>query len=169
MREAMNCPVKTQENTDWLLDYVAGRTDRERSASIERHLEVCVDCTNFVARQRAVWNALGQWEPEPVGADFDRRLYRRIEESRPVLWIDRLIRPLQPSFWRPAVPFAAACAVIAAGLLLHSPQAPVAPGNQPARLERAEADQVERTLDDMLMLRELMAAPAAEEPNSKSM
>jgi hypothetical protein len=163
----MNCPVKTQENTDWLLDYSAGRTDRGRLALIERHLEVCADCSKFVAEQRAVWNALGQWEPEPVRADFDRRLYRRIEETRPASWIDRLIRPLQPSFWRPAVPFAAACAVIVAGLLLHSPSAPVAPADSPARMEKAEAEQVERTLDDMLMLRELMVAPAAAERNSK--
>lgn len=115
-----------------------------------------------------VWNALSQWEPHPVGADFERRLYRAIDQAKPVSWIERILWPLQPVLWRPAVPLVAACLLIVVGVLLHGPQAVVtAPGSQVA-VERIEPEQVERTVDDMLMLRELTLSPPPQ-PGSKSM
>ena len=163
----MNCPIKTQENTDWLLDYSAGRLEGERATLVARHVETCPDCARFVEAQRVVWNALSQWEPARVSADFDRRLYRTIE-ARPATWMDRIFRPLQP-LWRPVVPLGAACLLILVGIVLHTPQAAVNTIDTQARVEKIEPEQVERTLDDMQMLRELVLPQREEQNSSKSM
>ena len=54
----MDCPIKTQEKADWLLDFSAGRLRGERAAELARHVETCGDCAGFVRAQQAVWNAL---------------------------------------------------------------------------------------------------------------
>jgi len=168
----MDCPIKTQGNTDWLLDYAAGRLRDERNGLLARHMETCGDCAGFVRAQQAVWNALDQWDPEAVSMDFDRRLYRSIEEARPSSGLPRmfrrLFRPLQP-LWRPVVPLAAACLLIVAGVMLHRPQTVIAPADGTARVEKIEPEQVERTLDDMQMLRELAGTPEQGGNPSKSM
>ncbi len=168
----MDCPIKTQENADWLLEYAAGRLRGERAAQLARHMETCTDCAGFVAAQQVVWNALDEWEPEPVSLDFDRRLYRSIEAARPASGLPRVLRrlfaPLQP-LWRPVVPLAAACLLIVAGVMLHAPQAVMGPVDGAVRIERIEPEQVERTLDDMQMLRELAVTPQQGVNSSKSM
>src|SRR6266481_818274 len=120
----MDCPIKTQENTDWLLDYAAGRLRGECAVQFARHVETCGDCAGFVSAQQVVWTALDQWEPDAVSIDFDRRLYRTIDEARPSSGLPRVLRrvfhPLQP-LWRPVVPVAAACLLIVAGVMLHAP------------------------------------------------
>ncbi len=151
-----------------MLDYSAGRLDGERAALIERHMETCPDCARFVEAQRVVWNALSQWEPRDLSPDFDRRLYRKIEQAKPASWLGRLFGPLHP-LWRPVVPLAAACLLIVAGVALHTPQAVLHPGSSQARVESIEPEQVERTLDDMQMLRELAPAPRQEANTPKSM
>jgi anti-sigma factor RsiW len=163
----MDCPIRTQENTDWLLEYSAGRLDRERAAPVAHHVETCQECARFVEGQQRVWNALSQWEVDPVSAGFDRRLYRTIE-AQPLSWKDRLLRPLQP-WWRPAIPLGAACLLVVAGVALHAPQATVPAAPSQAAVEKIEAEQVERTLDDMQMLRELEMPPKQEEKASKSL
>jgi anti-sigma factor RsiW len=149
----MDCPIRTQENTDWLLDYSAGRLDREHAALVARHMETCRECARFVEGQQRVWNALSQWEVDPVSAGFDLRLYRTID-ARPISWKDRFFRPLQP-WWRPVMPLAAACLLIVVGIVLHAPQATLTTSPSHVVVEKIEAEQVERTLDDMQMLREL--------------
>lgn len=163
----MDCPIRTQENTDWLLDYSAGRLDRERAALMARHVETCQECARFVEGQQRVWNALSEWEVDPVSAGFDRRLYRTIE-TQPVSWKDRLFRPLGP-FWRPVIPLAAACLLIVVGVALHAPQATMTTVPSQAAVEKIEAEQVERTLDDMQMLRELEMTPKQEGKATKSL
>jgi len=163
----MNCPIKSQENTEWLIEYSADRLDKERTALVARHLETCPECARFVRAQRRVWDALGRWEAEPVSAGFDRRLYHRID-AQPASWMSRLFRPLHP-LWRPVVPLAAACLLIVAGVVLHAPKAVLNPADSQVRIEKTSAEQVERTLDDMQMLRELAVTPTPEESSSKSM
>src|SRR5580765_5514539 len=144
----MDCPIKTQENTDWLLDYAGGRLRGERAGLIARHVETCGDCARFVTAQQAVWNALDQWEPEAVSMDFDRRLYRRIENARSSSGLPRalpsmlrhLFHPLQP-LWRPVVPLAAACLLIVAGVMLDAPRAVILPADGTARVEKVEPEQ----------------------------
>jgi len=163
----MDCPIRTQENKHWLLDYAVGRLDREHAALLARHVETCGECARFVEEQQHVWNALGQWEVDPLSAGFDRRLYRAID-AQPVSWKYRLFRPLAP-LWRPVIPLAAACLLIVVGVVLHAPQAKRTAAPSQAAVEEIEAEQVERTLDDMQMLRELEMAPKQEGTTSKSL
>jgi len=155
----MNCPIKTQENREWLLEYSAGQLDRERTAMIERHMEACPACARFVEEQRVVWDALGQWESPELSADFNRRLYQKIDQAQPSSWLQR--------FWRPMVPVAAMCLLIVAGVVLHTPTAVVNPVH--SHVEGVEPEQVERTLDDLQMLRELSMTPAQEANSSRPM
>jgi anti-sigma factor RsiW len=156
----MDCPIKTQENREWLLEYSAGRLDRARTAMIEQHVEACPACARFVEEQRVVWAALGRWESPELSADFDRRLYQRIDQAQPSSRLRRWFQPL----WRPMVPVAATCLLIVAGVMLHTPTASVNPVHS---VESVEPEQVERTLDDLQMLRELSMAPAQEANTSQ--
>jgi len=53
--------------------------------------------------------------------------------------------------------------------MLHAPQTLMRPVDSAMRIEKIEPEQVERTLDDMQMLRELAVTPEQGEDSSKSM
>src|SRR5436190_8687608 len=94
----MLCPMKSPENAaledaELLLVYCARELSPVVSAALERHIEICPACREFVQGQQAVWHALDGWEAAPVSMDFDRRLYQRIEQ-RSTVW-DRLVRPFR--------------------------------------------------------------------------
>ena len=161
----MRCPVECRENAEWLLDYCSRRLDAAKAAVLEKHMEVCPACRAFRDGQQTVWRALDAWEAMPVSGDFDRRLYRRIDtESQRSLW-DRLMQPLRPMFVRPAFPLAAACLVVVAGFLIEQNPALLAPPAQPSQIqaESIEAEQVERALEDIDMLRQLNVVPPGSE------
>src|SRR5262249_27811311 len=123
-------------------------------------------CREFRDGQRALWEALDQWEARPISPDFDRRLYRKIEEQEQLAWWSRAFRSLRPMFVRPTLPLAAtACLVLVAGFLIDGPARvnPVADSQI-----RGEVEQVERTLDDLDMLRQFNLAPAQDVDNSRS-
>ena len=153
----MKCPM--EENAEMLLDYCAGKLDSESQAVLERHLAACPACREFQTRQEAVWQALDSWEAMPVSPDFDRRLYRRIEEEAArASWWSRLVQPFRPMFEAPlmsrSVPLAAAaCLLVLAGVIMERP-GNVAVSEEAASIESIQPDQVERTLDDMEMLRQ---------------
>jgi len=144
--------METQESSAELLAYCSGRLDSEMAAPLVRHLETCAACRQFVDDQSAVWQALDVWEPEPVSADFDRRLYQRIEQQ--VSWWDLLLRPFRPLVWHQGVSIAAAAGVlIMAGVLLDQ-KAVVAPNpsQESAQIEALQPDQVEHAIDEVEML-----------------
>ena len=147
----MNCPLEAG-NEGVLLDYAAGKLKAGGRAQMDRHMESCSACKQFAGAQATVWQALDNWEPAEVSMDFDRRLYARIEQD--VSWWTRLMRPLNPLF-RHSVPIAATAGVIImAGLLLNRPSAVPAVPPQSAQVESLQADQLQRALDDMEMLRQ---------------
>src|SRR2546429_35515 len=90
----MICPLEDRENAQQLLDYCTRNLDAQAAAILERHIAICPACREFADNQRAVWQALDAWEAAPVSADFDRRLYERIEHDVP--WWHGLVRPLRP-------------------------------------------------------------------------
>ena len=147
----MKCPIESPGGAAILLAYSSNKLEGPSRAQLAPHVESCAACREFVRAQSAVWNALDLWEAEPVSTDFDRRLYRRIEQQ--VSWWDMLIRPFRPGI-RHALPIAAAAGVvIMAGLLLDRPSAvPVANDDRAAQVETLQPDQVEHALAEVEML-----------------
>ncbi len=146
----MECPAKARESSQVLIDYCAGTLDVAAVAEVERHLEQCPACREFCQTQAMVWSALDDWKAEPVSASFDARLGARLDQTGRAVW--------WACIWRPAVPLAAAAVVIAAVLLLRVPE-----GKNPAvvvrKADTVDIDQVEKTLDDIDMLKQLYLAP----------
>jgi anti-sigma factor RsiW len=162
----MNCPMEDR-NSEKLVAYAAGELDRKTSAAIERHLSACPACRSLAAEQAALWNTLDIWEAPPVSSDFDRLLYRRIRDEVRLSWWERLSRPFRPMPLRQALPLGAtACLLVIAVFLVQQPDrlAPVHPSGESVR-----ADQVERTLDDLELLRQFDKANQAETPPSDTM
>jgi hypothetical protein len=174
----MQCPIQTKENAGVLLDYCARKLNPETTALLDRHMASCPDCQAFASAQMSVWEALDSWEAEPISTSFDRTLYARIEEREARknwfghLW-DRLAGPMvSPSGWLPAMPVAAACLTLVAVFVLN------VPGDKPARegfvdnarVEVVDVEQVERTLEDIEMLKQLNlpATPRQTAPASDS-
>jgi hypothetical protein len=169
-QQAMNCPLESESTFDVLLDYSAGKLDRARAARLERHMLLCAECSSFLAGQTELWQTLDTWEPEPVSMDFNRRLYQRIEAETAAPWYLRIGEFLRMGAWKPAIPLAAAVVLVAAGFMMDHPGAfPVTQNVETASgltagVTEIDADQVEKTLDDIQLLRQLDAS--AVEPNS---
>jgi len=155
----MVCPTKTKKSAEILLDYCARTLTPPQQAEFEKHMQDCADCRLLVEAQRDLWETLERWTPAEacpdVSPDFDARLYARIaqEDAAPwwKQWWRRMSRPSAGySFWKPAVPLAAACAVLAVGLVLHAPK----PQDSSPQIhnERVDIEQVEKTLEDLDLL-----------------
>ena len=161
----MKCPRRSREGDELIIAYVAGTLDPETEDALERHLTSCVSCTEMVAEQRSVWSALDELIPLPVSTNFDARLYQRIAEEARSSWWQRVFRTNWS--WRPAMPVAAACAVLAVAFLVNNSGPSVAP--QPQIQPKLQIEQVESALDDMDMLKQVgvEAAPAKSTPREQ--
>jgi anti-sigma factor RsiW len=163
----MNCPLETPETADLLLAYCSRKLSPESTSILEKHLELCPSCRSFAEGQRAVWNALDSWDAAPVSADFDSRLYRRIETE--VTWRERLARTFRPLLAYHGLPAAAAaCLVLMAGLLLEHSGKPAGTPVQPdtAAVE-VQPEKVEQALDVMEVLSEFNRKSRPENAGSK--
>lgn len=151
----MDCPLQSESTAQVLLEYIAGRLNATSAADLERHLEICPECMRFRTEQTALWEALDSWETMPVSADFNRRLWQRIETSKTTPW-RRVIAPIGSLAWKPAFPLAAAVLIMAAGFVLEQPGTQITPPGVPdaADVSISDADQVERALDDIQLLRQ---------------
>ena len=146
----MKCPFETADGPALLLTYSTGKLDSSAQSLLDTHLESCAACREFVQGQNALWTALDAWEAPEVSADFDRRLYRKIEER--VSWWDLLIRPFRPAF-RHALPLAAAAGVVLmATVLLDRPTASPAPETHATQMEAVQPDQVEHAMAEIEMI-----------------
>jgi anti-sigma factor RsiW len=151
----MRCPIENHESADLLLAYTARTLSAETTAALDRHIAACPACREFAAGQKAVWEALDAWEAVPVSADFDRRLYQRIE--REVSWWDLLVRPFRPITLVRGLPIAAAAGIlIMAGIMLQRPaeMTPAESGVQLEAMQTVQPEQVEHALADMELLGE---------------
>lgn len=166
--EEMNCPTATGKY-GIVIDYCARGGEARASELFKLHLADCQDCGKVVAAQRAAWAALDSFDGVAVSADFDRRLYARIQaeeagRSAFAKWLRSWTARWSPFNWRPMVPAAAMGAAIVAALMLQPslqtpsvrPLAP--PVELQAQAQSIDADQVERALDDLDMLKQLGAS-----------
>jgi len=157
----MNCPLKRVETADLLVEYSARRLDASKAVALERHVEVCAECSAFLTGQMAVWDALDAWEPPPVSMDFNRRLWQRIDKAAELPWYRGLLGALGTANWKPVFTMAVAVLVIAGGFLLdHRGERAVTPDAGTPGVSIIEADQLEQTLDDIQLLRQLDSVTA---------
>lgn len=163
-----SCLTKNGEHLDLLIAYAANKLDLDSARNVERHVRACPDCARFCEAQRGVWNALDAWQVPPVSANFDRRLYERIEKASAAPWYLRWIEALRPMVARPALPLALATLVVATGFLFDHPASVTGvPSHAPGVATAADAEQLERTFDDLEMLRQFEAP--GEDQTSKTM
>ena len=109
--------------------------------------------------KRSVDQALDLWEAPPVSADFDRRLYRRIEQDVP--WWHFLVRPNR------FLPVAAAAGLlIAAGIWVGQPG--ITPAPRSAGIE-LPPDQAESALHEMEMIEEFNRLVRSDLPADRKM
>jgi anti-sigma factor RsiW len=164
----MNCPMENHEGEELLLNYVSGALDAQQAASFDQHMLTCAACREFAHGQKAVWKALDLFEPAAISADFDQRLYQRIEK---VSWWDRMVAALSsPMLTHRGLPIAAAAAaLLVAGFVWERPAAaPVTPkAPLSGGAQALQADQVQHALDDMEMLREFNHLMRSEPAESK--
>lgn len=165
----MTCPLGTRDHAELLVAYSSHKLDAVHTAAVEEHIGTCAACREFVRGQQAVWNALDVWEAEPISADFNRRLYQRIDAQ--VTWWDRITRPLRPfAFHRTVSLAAAACFVLAVGLMLDQtatpPQQP-SRANAVAEADGLQPDQVVKALDEMEAMSRFNRLMKPETPESK--
>ena len=161
----MQCPIKTTENAEVLIDYSSGRLTPDMASMFQSHMESCADCRAFSEAQRSAWVALDAWEPVPVTADFDRRLYARIDQYEQSNWWTKM---WHRNIWQygsfgPAMPIATACVTLAVGVMLYLPlnNKPVVDLSSPqTRIESSDLDQIETTLEDIEMFKQLTPAAA---------
>jgi hypothetical protein len=147
-----------------LLGYVDRQLDAGTMAALDRHVPVCPDCSRVVEAQRAVWSALEAWEPIAAAADFDDHVMARVRaeaDGAPSSWWQRFAAAMTAS-WKPAVPLAAACAVLVGVSVWRGGSGGVAIESA-ITLDTAEATQVEEALSDVQMLRDLGVASASAE------
>lgn len=148
----MSCPLDSREET--LLAYSSGELDQAEAATVEAHLETCSECKSFVTAQKTVWDAMDLFEAPAVSMDFDRRLYRRIEEQ--VSWWDVVVRPLRVAFVRRGLPIAAAAALtITAGILIERAGIAPTPAAHPQTAQfEIQPDQLQGALDEIETLQQ---------------
>jgi hypothetical protein len=164
----MNCPLQSKETSEVLLDYCSRKLNPETSSLLESHIAHCADCRAFADAQKSVWDAMDAWEAVPVSEDFDRRLYAKIEQHENSSWLNKTWKKVwaseifQPFGWRPAMPVATACLTIIAAVMFYFPSekpAHIEPNQQVKSEQQVDLDQVESTLDDMEMLRQIAPTP----------
>jgi hypothetical protein len=160
--------MEDREGEELLLNYVSGALDGQEAASFDQHMLTCEACRKFARGQKAVWQALDLFEPSSISADFDRRLYQRIDK---LSWWDRLVDGFRsPMVAHRGLPIAAVAAVLlVAGFVYERPSAPPSKPQSPlsAEVQTLQPDQVQHALDDMEMLREFNHLMRTEPSESK--
>jgi hypothetical protein len=107
-------------------------------------------CREFVREQRVVWDALDGWEAAPVSADFDRRLYARMEAEGS--WWQRMRARMGTLLIYRALPVTAAACLVLVGVLLERPSPPRVPPQPMAQVDGLQPEQVVNALDEMEVL-----------------
>jgi anti-sigma factor RsiW len=162
----VHCPMQ-RENAELLLAYVERKLSAPGAEAFERHLEVCDACRESLAAQQAVWVALDHWDAAEISVDFNRRLYRKIESEQRQPWWRRIPAPALPWALRPAMPIAVAAMAMVAVFLFRGPSGTDLPRHRSA--DTVDVEQVERTLDDLDMLKQLGVAGQEEWKDSTAL
>ena len=145
----MTCLRENLNGANLLIGYLEGTLSTEERAELDQHASTCAECRELLAVQQTLVDDV----PE-VSADFDARLYERIQQDTQNQWWRRLL-------WRPMVPLAAAAAMMAVALWVHPPALNAPSVDEPkASVDRVEIEQLEQALDDVELLMPVNKTPA---------
>ncbi len=171
METPMSCPANDRRGSERFLSYAAGVMSVAERAAFESHIADCPDCRRIAEEQKRVWSALDVLAAPEIPSNFDDKLYARIAAEERSPWWQSLLHPGFSFRLSAAAPVAAACAALAVMLVMRTPQpapAPVPPAPATATMQQnLDPNQVEQTLDDLDMLRQL-TSPAPEAVNGQS-
>lgn len=169
------CGWTELERTELLLGASSGSVAEHAAA----HLKECEGCSSAFAEQVALWGKMDAWTLPEVSSDFNRGLYAKVDASQQERWYDRWARDLKAFFAQPSLALASAALVVVAGFMLDhaavdgtrvSRPSEVGAIHAPAvQLSPSDAEQMEKTLDDMEMLRQFDLTSEEKETTSKSM
>jgi anti-sigma factor RsiW len=164
-QQNQRCAAASEQGMDLLVRFCGGELEGRAAAAFESHVAECDSCRQLVQAQKAMLLELDQWEAPPVSSDFDERLYARIAEECRAPWWKRtwlaLVNPVTGNLpWSKAIPVGAACALLAATFVVYPPTSSKRSDQVPAvqSAESIDVEQVERTLEDLDMLKEITSA-----------
>ncbi|MEP6716323.1 MAG: hypothetical protein ABJC09_12175 [Terriglobia bacterium] len=124
-------------------------------------MEGCPACAVFCEEQTAMWGALDTWAPKSVSMGFNRALWQKIAAADSAPWYRRLADSLRSGAWKVTFPLAAAALLMAAGFMFDHQTGRVPPAGPGATVASgvsvSDAEQVEKTLDDIQLLRQFDA------------
>lgn len=180
------CPMQSRETAEVLLDYCARTLPADTVARLEAHVAICPACQTELAAQKQVWSALDEFDVSElsISADFDRRLYARIEaEQQDSFWVRgwrSIFASGRPGAWRPAFSMALAGVTAAALLMVNlpsgsetanpvaitTPAVEVAPAVKTATVDNLDVERLDSALEDLEMLHVLGSKPAPGKVNS---
>lgn len=166
--DTYRCPLQDGDQAATFLAWMDGTLAPEEAARLDRHATRCDSCREALNAHRSVWSALDDWEPEPVSRDFNRRLYAAIDIERARPWWKRAFAAMLPVPFRPAIPVAATGLLMIGAFLFRAPEPVDLENKQAGVLERVDVEQVDRSLDDLNLLRELDEELNVE-PSTKSL
>ncbi|MEP7363692.1 MAG: zf-HC2 domain-containing protein [Acidobacteriota bacterium] len=152
---SFRCPLQEGEQAGTFLAWMDGTLSREETAVLELHARDCASCRAVVEGHKAVWSAMDAWAPAEVSQDFNRRLYSAIDAQQAQPWWKRAMGALMPFPVRPAIPIAASCLLVIGVALFRAPEPVELETKQAGIIERMDVEQVDRSLDDLNLLREL--------------
>lgn len=164
------CPLKESERVDLLLS----PTD----SSARAHFVSCPSCAQSSAQQFGLWLALDAWKVPEVSTSFNRALYAKIEAAMASPWYERWAVAIRQTFAQPSFAVAAVALFVVGGFVLDHPGGLVSPlwsaqaksiHTGAVQVSSTEAEQVERTLEDLEMLHQFDAGSEEKENTQKSM
>ena len=137
----MICLRDNNEGADLLIGYLEGTLSTEDRRDLERHAAECAECRGLLSVQAA----LGLDVAPEVSANFDAKLYARIEADkaqRP--WLTWRMWSLS---WKMVAPVAAMAAALAVTVWVRQP---VPQSANPAVAQ--DVQQLEQALEDLELL-----------------
>jgi hypothetical protein len=156
----MRCPVQDGHPELWL-EYCARTLDPGTAALLSHHMDSCRDCRRLAEAQQFVWSALDSWKPPRISRSFDDVLFTTIAADQITRQRNRRFGDVRN--WRPALPIAVACGLMTLMFLLprsrEVQQGPVLL-NEATHEDVIDAEQLDRAVEDMEMLRQFSTVAA---------
>ena len=134
------------------------------------HLADCPSCAEAFARQSELWKILDAWDMPPVSSGSNRSLYAKIDAAAAAPWYERWASAIKPVFAQPSFAIGMAAVVIVGGFFFDHSAPSVKPVANPAvQVSTTEAEQVEKTLEDLEMLHQFDPGSEEKDASSKAM